>query len=217
MSKYTIELRTVVNHTDIFNNLDFPFYTNDIELKEKFKKQFIEYYYYDEIGFSTIDKFVSRFHNLLHIKMDYYKQLYETELRSKDIDFMLNKDLEETYEKEVNSNAENTNTTNNTSNVNSNTSSENKTLTTPNQQYTMNNNYVDGIIQNDVNNNSTGTSNIKSENISKGNGREVTKLVSKGNIGITSSAELLEKWRNVIININEQIINDCSILFMGVY
>ena len=217
MSKYTIELRTVVNHTDIFNNLDFPFYTDNIELKEKFKKQFIEYYYYDEIGFSTIDKFVSRLHNLLHIKMDYYKQLYETELRSKDIDFMLNKDLEETYEKEVNSNAENTNTTNNTSNVNSITTSENKTLTTPNQQYTLNNNYVDGINQNDVNNNSTGTSNIKSENISKGNGREVTKLVSKGNIGITSSAELLEKWRNVIININEQIINDCSILFMGVY
>lgn len=217
MSKYTIELRTVVNHTDIFNNLDFPFYTDNIELKEKFKKQFIEYYYYDEIGFSTINKFVSRLHNLLHIKMDYYKQLYDTELRSKDIDFMLNKDLEETYEKEVNSNAENTNTTNNTSNINSNTSSENKTLTTPNQQYTMNNNYVDGINQNDVNNNSTGTSNIKSENISKGNGREVTKLISKGNIGITSSAELLEKWRNVIININEQIIEDCSILFMGVY
>lgn len=217
MSKYTIELRTVVNHTDIFNNLDFPFYSDSIELKEKFKKQFIEYYYYDEIGFSTINKFVSRLHNLLSIKMDYYKQLYVTELRSKDIDFMLNKDLEETYEKEVNSNAENTNTTNNTSNVNSKTTSENKTLTTPNQQYTLNNNYVDGINQNDVNNNSTGTSNIKSENISKGNGREVTKLVSKGNIGITSSAELLEKWRNVIININEQIINDCSILFMGVY
>ena len=217
MSKYTIELRTVVNHTDIFNNLDFPFYTNDIELKEKFKKQFIEYYYYDEIGFPTIDKFVSRFHNLLHIKMGYYKQLYETELRSKDIDFMLNKDLEESYEKEVNSNSENNNTTSNTSNVNSKTSSENKTLTTPNQQYTMNNNYVDGIIQNDVNNNSSGTNNINSLNITKGNGKEITKLISKGNIGITSSAELLEKWRNVIININEQIIEECSILFMGVY
>lgn len=217
MSKYTMELRTVVNHTDIFNNLDFPFYTNDIELKEKFKKQFIEYYYYDEIGFPTIDKFVSRFHNLLHIKMDYYKQLYETELRSKDIDFMLNKDLEESYEKEVNSNSENNNTTSNTSNVNSITSSENKTLTTPNQQYTLNNNYVDGINKTDVNNNSSGTNKINSLNISKGNGKEITKLISKGNIGITSSAELLEKWRNVIININEQIIEDCSILFMGVY
>ena len=217
MSKYTIELRTVVNHTDIFNNLDFPFYTNDIELKEKFKKQFIEYYYYDEIGFSTIDKFVSRLHNLLHIKMDYYKQIYETELRSKDIDFMLNKDLEESYEKEINSNSESVNTGTNTSNINSKTSSENKTLTTPNQQYTLNNNYVDGINQNDVNNTSTGTNSVNSQNVSKGNGKEITKLISKGNIGITSSAELLEKWRNVIININEQIIEDCSILFMGVY
>ena len=217
MSKYTIELRTVVNHTDIFNNLDFPFYTDNIELKEKFKKQFIEYYYYDEIGFSTIDKFVSRFHNLLHIKMDYYKQLYETELRSKDIDFMLNKDLEESYEKEINSNSESSNTTSNTSNINSITTSENKSLTTPNQQYTLNNNYVDGINKSDVNNNSTGTNKVNSQNVAKGNGKEITKLVSKGNIGITSSAELLEKWRNVIININEQIINDCSILFMGVY
>ena len=217
MSKYTIELRTVVNHTDIFNNLDFPFYTDSIELKEKFKKQFIEYYYYDEIGFSTIDKFVSRFHNLLHIKMDYYKQIYETELRSKDIDFMLNKDLEESYEKEINSNSESVNTGTNTSNINSKTSSENKTLTTPNQQYTLNNNYVDGINQNDVNNTSIGTNSVNSQNVSKGNGKEITKLVSKGNIGITSSAELLEKWRKVIININEQIINDCSILFMGVY
>ena len=217
MSKYTIELRTVVNHTDIFNNLDFPFYTDSIELKEKFKKQFIEYYFYDEIGFPTIDKFVSRLHNLLHIKMDYYKQLYETELRCKDIDFMLNKDLEETYEKEVNSNTENTNTTSNTSSINSKTTSENKTLSTPNQQYTLNNNYVDGIDKSDVNNNSTGTNNVNSLNIAKGNGKEITKLISKGNIGVTSSAELLEKWRKVLINLNEQIIEDCSILFMGVY
>ena len=217
MSKYTIELRTVINHTDIFNNLDFPFYTDSIEIKEKFKKQFIEYYFYDEIGFSTINKFVSRLHNLLDIKMDYYKQLYATELRCKDIDFMLNKDLEETYEKEVNSNSESNSTTNNTSTVNSNTNSENKTLTTPNQQYTLNNNYVDGINKSDINNNSTGTNEFNSLNKSKGNGKEITKLVSKGNIGVTSSAELLDKWRKVIININEQIIEDCSILFMGVY
>ena len=217
MSKYTIELRTVINHTDIFNNLDFPFYTDNIELKEKFKKQFIEYYYYDEIGFSTIDKFVSRLHNLLHIKMDYYKQIYETELRSKDIDFMLNKDLEETYEKEVNSNSQSSSISKGSGNVINTANSENKQLTTPNQQFSLDNNYVDGISQNEGRSESDTTNNIQSENTSKGNGKELTKLVSKGNIGVTSSAELLEKWRKVLININEEIINDCSILFMGVY
>lgn len=217
MSKYTIELRTVVNHTDIFNNLDFPFYSDSIELKEKFKKQFIEYYYYDEIGFSTINKFVSRLHNLLSIKMDYYKQLYATELRCKDIDFMLNKDLEETYEKEVNSNSQSNNSTSSNANVTNNTNTESKNLTTPNQQFTLENNYVDGINQSAGESNSNSTNNIQSENQSSGTGKELTKLVSKGNIGITSSAELLEKWRKVLININEEIINDCSILFMGVY
>ena len=217
MSKYTIELRTVVNHTDIFNNLDFPFYSDSIELKEKFKKQFIEYYYYDEIGFSTINKFVSRLHNLLSIKMDYYKQLYATELRCKEIDFMLNKDLEETYEKEVNSNSQSNNLTKANGDVTNTVNSESKNLTTPNQQFTLENNYVDGINQTDGKNISNTSNNIQSENTSKGNGTEITKLVSKGNIGVTSSAELLEKWRKVLININEQIINDCSILFMGVY
>ena len=217
MSKYTMELRTVVNHTDIFNNLDFPFYSESIELKEKFKKQFIEYYYYDEIGFSTINKFVSRLHNLLSIKMDYYKQLYATELRCKDIDFMLNKDLEETYEKEVNSNSQSNSTSKGSSNAINTVNSESKNLTTPNQQFTLENNYVDGINQNEGRSESDTTNNIQSENTSKGNGKEVTKLVSKGNIGITSSAELLDKWRKVLININEQIIGDCSILFMGVY
>ena len=217
MSKYTIELRTVVNHTDIFNNLDFPFYSDSIELKEKFKKQFIEYYYYDEIGFSTINKFVSRLHNLLSIKMDYYKQLYATELRCKDIDFMLNKDLEETYEKEVNSNSQSNNLTKANGDVTNTVNSESKNLTTPNQQFTLENNYADGINQNKATSDSISTNNIQSENTSIGTGKEVTKLISKGNIGVTSSAELLDKWRKVIININEQIIDDCSILFMGVY
>lgn len=217
MSKYTIELRTVVNHTDIFNNLNFPFYTDNIQLKEKFKKQFIEHYYYDEIGFPTINQFVSRFHSLLNIKMDYYKQLYETELRCKEIDFMLNKDLEESYLKEIESLSESVNNTNNTSNVNSTTDSENKVLTTPNQQYVLENNFVDGITKNEVNNNSNGENVINSNNKAKGTGLEKTTVVSKGNIGVTSSATLLQKWRNVLININEEIINECSILFMGVY
>ena len=212
-----MELRTVVNHTDIFNNLDFPFYTDSIELKEKFKKQFIEYYFYDEIGFSTINKFVSRLHNLLSIKMDYYKQLYSTELRAKDIDFMLNKDLEETYEKEVNSNSQSNNSTKTHGNVTNTTTTESKNLSTPNQQFTLENNYVDGINQNDGRSISNTSNNIENENTSSGTGKELTKLISKGNIGITSSAELLDKWRKVLININEMIIEDCSILFMGVY
>ena len=46
---------------------------------------------------------------------------------------------------------------------------------------------------------------------------ETTSLVSQGNIGITSSAELLQKWREVLINMDEIIIKDCRDLFMRIY
>ena len=46
---------------------------------------------------------------------------------------------------------------------------------------------------------------------------EKTELISKGNIGTTSSAELLEKWRECLINIDKMIIESCQDLFMQVY
>ena len=46
---------------------------------------------------------------------------------------------------------------------------------------------------------------------------ETVSLLSQGNIGITSSAELLQKWREVLLNMNEIIIKDCRDLFMQIY
>ena len=42
------------------------------------------------------------------------------------------------------------------------------------------------------------------------------KKLSKGNIGITSSAELLEKWRSIIIDIDNEIIEEADKLFMQI-
>ena len=52
-----------------------------------------------EIGFETVERFKRSLLGKLNKIMPYYTQLYQTELRSKDIDFMLNKDLEEVYQK----------------------------------------------------------------------------------------------------------------------
>ena len=47
--------------------------------------------------------------------------------------------------------------------------------------------------------------------------KETTTLISQGNIGVTSSAELLKQWREVLINIDNMIIEDCKDLFMLIY
>ena len=73
----------------------------------------------------------------------------------------------------------------------------------------------------------TGTTTSSTEDNSTQNGAttedktgkllEKTELISKGNIGQTSSAELLEAWRKVIINIDKMIILSCRDLFMLLY
>ena len=52
---------------------------------------------------------------------------------------------------------------------------------------------------------------------STNNTTEKTVFISRGNIGVTSSAELLEKWRNVMINIDQMLIDECRDLFAMIY
>ena len=143
--------------------------------------------------------------------MPYYRQLYQTELRSKDIDFMLNKDLEEVYERVL----EGSNTSMNDVTVNNNSTSDvlESNIDNGNASLELEKGSLTNVGKSTLNDNTTSSNSVNDTT----NQTEKTKLSSKGNIGITSSAELLEKWRKVIINIDDLIINECSDLFMQVY
>ena len=210
MSKYTLELRRIHQTHKIFD-FDYDFYTNDETIKYNFEDKFINEYYFNEIGFETVGRFKQRLRTKLNKIMPYYSQLYQTELRSKDIDFMLNKDLEEVYERvlEGSNTSMNDVTVDNSSTSNvleSNIDNGNASLELEKGSLTN--------VGKSTNNDSTTSSNSVNDTT---NQTERTRLSSKGNIGITSSAELLEKWRKVIINIDDLIINECSDLFMQVY
>lgn len=212
MAKYTLELRTIAESQNLsVFDFDYPFYDND--LKKVFEDKFIQYYYYDEIGFETIGRFKQRLRAKLNEIMPRYSQLYQTELASKDINFMLNKDLKETFIREV----DNTNnmTGDSLDKVTGSDNTDFKESNIGNGNATLSYNSLTSINQNnnDFNNNKSSNSNV----VNKGNEKEETTLLSQGNIGITSSAELLDKWRNVLINIDELIINDCADLFMQIF
>lgn len=213
MARYTLELRTL-KETPNYNLFDFDYELYDNNLKSVFEEKFFEYFYFDEIGYPTVQRFKHMLKSKLHMIMPYYKQLYETELRAKDIDFLLNKDLTETFIRDLTSNATATSTVeSNGSNSGVNDGFQSNTpqsklvqdiehyMSSANRDKTSSN-------YNDNNSSNSATNNT---------GREETTLVSKGNIGITSSAELLEKWRKVIINIDELIFEDMQDLFMMVY
>lgn len=212
MAKYTIELRSIAesNNLKVFD-FDYSFYDND--LKPVFEDKFIQHYYIDEIGFETIGRFKQRLRAKLNEIMPRYTQLYQTELASKDINFLLNKDLKETFIREV----DNTNnmTGDSLNKVNGNDNTDYKESSIGNGNATLSYNSLTSINQNNNNFNNTNSSN--SNVVNKGNEREETTLLSQGNIGITSSAELLQKWRDVIINIDQMILKECRDLFMTIY
>ena len=214
MAKYTLELRTIIEdpYAPYLFNFDYEFYDND--LKSIFENKFMEYYYFDEIGFPTIQRFKHNLKSKLNMIMPYYKKLYETELSSKDINFLLNKDLKETFIREVeqNSSLENVTNTFGTNEGNS----LGYQADTPQSKLSLDIERYASSANKDTNStNYNDNSNTNSNQNSQGN--EKTELISQGNIGTTSSAELLEKWRKVLINIDEMIINDLQDLFMQVY
>ena len=210
MSKYTLELRRIHQTHKIFD-FDYDFYTNDETIKYNFEDKFINEYYFNEIGFETVGRFKQRLRTKLNKIMPYYTQLYQTELRSKDIDFMLNKDLEEVYERVL----EGSNTSKNDVTVDNSSTSNvlESNIDNGNASLELENGSLTNVGKSTLNDNTKSSNSVNDTT----NQTERTRLSSKGNIGVTSSAELLEKWRKVIINIDDLIINECSDLFMQVY
>ena len=210
MSSYTLELRHIHQTFKVFN-FDYDFYTDSDIIKSKFEQKFIDEYYFHEIGQETVARFQHRLRTRLNKIMPYYKQLYDTELAAKDINFLLNKDLTETFERVVTGESSSINDLTvsdqgETNNKESNIENGNASLELENGSLT---NVSKTSLINNTNSNNTSRDNT--------NQNEITTLKSQGNIGITSSAELLDKWRSVIINIDQMIIDACDDLFMQVY
>lgn len=232
MARYTIDVYTLLkdNKFKVFN-FDYDFYTDDPNIKQAFETKFIDRYMFNEIGFETVTRFKHYLKERLNSIAPYYKQLYYTELESKNIKFLLNKDLTETFTKDVSSNTE---TSSNTSLNNRSSSSTTDTQNNINnfKESSLDNGNADlrlsqgnltsvNETSNNTTSNNTTSSNDNSDMNNTGNTSnketETTTLTSQGNIGVTSSAELLKQWREVLINIDNMIIEECSDLFMTIY
>lgn len=208
MAKYTIEIDTMLRDKN-FNlfSFEYDFYTDNIIIKKKFEQKFIDRYRFNEIGFETVARFKHYLKTSLNEIAPYYKQLYESELRCNDIDFMLNKDYTETFIKNIDSLSKSTETQN--SNYNDLTNESNINDGVSDVELTKGN--LTSVTGNENTSTSNGTG--TSENTQN----ESYTLKGQGNIGITSSAELLSKWREVMINIDQMMLDDLADLFMTIY
>lgn len=237
MASYTMTIEEMLS-SDVCKQIfpdHYPFYVDDEQLKKAFEEKFIAHYYYREIGYETPFMFIQRLESFLNLRMPYYTKLYETELEAKKINFMLNKDLKETFIRELSnennlsgeSSSNQSGTGQATSQQSTDTNNDHKesALSDGVSAVSLSEGYLTGVAQDngtsstDATTNTTDTVNATSSSTqtTTGSQSEKTELISQGNIGVTSSAQLLKEWREVILNIDELIIKDCSKLFMQVY
>ena len=226
MSNYTIELRFLENPpmTKLFD-FEYDYYMKDLvpeevynQKKKEFENKFLEFYYFDEIGYKTPDRFKQRLKNYLDMGFKVWQERYNTELevQKQNINFLLNKDLIEERITEGNATGNSTTTSSNTTNSNSSSNSKNTVNDTPDTRFTTTENFATSITTDETSSNSTNTGNGETTNTSNQNSNLNERFISKGNIGVTSSAELLEKWREVIIDIDNEIIEGAEKYFMQI-
>ena len=226
MANYTIELRFLDNppFNEVFN-FNYSYYmkglvSDDVyeQKKKEFERKFIETYYFDEIGYTTPDRFKQRLKNYLDKGFKIWNERYKTELEveRQNINFLLNKDLIE--ERITEGNATGNSTVNSTNTSNNSNTSDNKNVVndTPDTRFATTENFATSITTDQSTSQSTNTDTGETTSTSNQNNNVTDKFTSKGNIGITSSAELLEKWRDVIIDIDNEIIEEADKLFMQI-
>ena len=215
-SKYTLQLYYIYKD-DSYNLFDQPYNLYNNELKPYFEEKFFQHFMFYEIGFDNINIFKQHLISTLNDIYQKYKQLYETEIRCQNIDFMLNKDLKESYVRKLNGESEGNSQATSSSDNTSNSNDLSIANDTPQNKIDDLDKYMTSASKSNTNSTNNSTSNANNTIKNKSNNTEEYELISQGNIGVTSSAELLEKWRNILINIDLMIFKELENLFLFVF
>ena len=232
MAKYTIELRKVC---DIYKREEVEKWFKSYELKdyltpeqievitnaniwnkEKLAKKIVDHYFMREIGFETPALF------------SHYAKVTMQELMEEKLpliysscikyDPLINVDYTETFERKQEGTASNNGESN--SNSKSNSESLNINNSTPQTRITKQDLesgvYANNVAQSENNSNINDKTTTKNDGSSKSN--ESYKKQVKGNSGVSASAQkMIEQYRQNIIAIDRDIINELNTLFMGLY
>lgn len=214
-----------------------------IPTREELNNKILNYYKYREIGFETFGRFLDELKTSLHEIMPRYNQL----LYSVDQEFNIiyNVDYEKTITRVLDGENKNTqNTTTNTNTTSNDTSTTESSIEsydksvkslTPQSELSISNKNIDNLDYADeaswnknnsdssATNTGTATTSGNGSNITNGNVKtdeeENTTERTKGNYGTVSAQDLIKKYRETIINVEELIIHDPRIaeLFMMIY
>ena len=220
MSKYTVELRDIVENTSreeveaFFTDYNLEDYLTDQEIaiinergtwsKEKLAAKIVDHYYMREIGLETVGLFKLKAKVAMQeIMEEKLPLIYSAAIK---YDPLVNVDYVEDYDSATSNNqAGKSKGVSSGLNVNSDT---------PQGQISKANILAGAYAS------STGANEAEStsEDISNSNGSQSYTKHVKGNSGVSATAQkMVQQYRENIIMIDRDIIKDLASLFMGIY
>lgn len=194
MAQFTMTLMEILeNNIEIFD-FDYPMFEESYKpiFEQKFKDKFL----FDEIGVETVARFKHNLKQMLNLIMPYYNKLYMSQALDQRI--LDNYDVTETFERSTLSNKT----------VNSDGENKNLFSATPGKRIDINtNDYVTNITK-DI-------TSATNEVLDDGVERWIRTM--QGNIGVQTDADAIKKYEDVLRNVDQEILDQLQILFMGVY
>lgn len=238
-AKYTEVLDNLLNNEEAKVAIDeamatYPLYEQEekarqygtayhVPTRKELNNKILNYYRFREIGFETFGRFIFELKTALEEIMPKYNQLFYS--ADQDFNPIYNVDYEKvigrdrtdsTTSNSASTSSDETNAQNNTKNIMSGTpQSELNVATKDIEQVT----YADSASWNQSIDENKTTSNMAGNSSTDGSESELTKETTKGNFGVVSAQDLILKYRETILNIEQMIINDPRIqeCFMLIY
>lgn len=224
MSRYTIQLRSVIDlygEDEVkswFMDYELSDYLTDEEIaviaergvwsKERLAKMIMNHYFMYEIGFETPALFRHQAKVLLSELMEEKAPLiYSASIK---YDPLVNVDFTETFDRDSSSdNQSQSSSTNNASGLTVNSDTPQGRIS---KSAILAGDYASSTGANET------ESSMQDNSTSSGSGTEHYVRKTKGNSGVSATAQkMIQQYRENIIMINRDIIKDMNMLFMGIY
>ena len=235
-AKYTEVLDNLLRNEDAKSAIDtamsdYPLYQTNSSLtrqygtayqiptRQELNDKILNHYRYQEIGQETFGRWLFELKTSLNEIMPYYNQLFYS--ADQDFNPIYNVDYRKTVMGSQNANSNTTSTGTDTTTNEAYTKAVNSK--TPQDLLSIGNTDVDSVDYADnadwgkSSGGTTGTNTTSGNATSNGSTSSIE--TTKGNFGVTSAQDLILKYRQTIINIEQQIINDPRIkeLFMLIF
>lgn len=227
--KYTITLRDVVRlGYQLFDENYLCIYTNPVE-KAAFEDVIYKHFYARQIGFETIDRFLLEFNNALNLAYPLMKQKLESSEAYTayiGVEGAFNNYSMTESESVGRAESATSSMTGASSGTSSNTVDRSSTTSNlagaiPSTPYLNLDTYADsasrdtsmGTDTENITNNTTDNQTLNNT----ASGTEQRNLTRVGNIGTMTAADVLSKWRAVMLNINMEYVKMLESLFLQIF